>query len=142
MKALSEQLTELAARAKKTEDFVAAAEERDRNQLEADRTALRTAISEGKADAKEDMAAVKAETKVAWGELGASIDQWLATVCAAADERRTERNTKRAQRDAEVAEDVAVGAIDLALFALDQAEYAVSDAVLARANADEMAASG
>jgi hypothetical protein len=88
------------------------------------------------------MAAVKAETKVARGELGASMDQWLATVRAAADERRTERKAKRAQRDAEVAEDVAVGAIDLALFALDQAEYAVSDAVLARANADEMAASG
>ena len=140
MKPLSEQLTDLAARAKQTEDFVASAKENNRRQLEADRSDLKAAIDAGKAQAKEDAATVKGETRQAWDEVGSSVDQWLAKVRSAADERRTERNVERAQRDAEVAEDVAAGAIDLALYTLDQAEYAVTDAIIARADADHMAA--
>ena len=139
MKPLSEQLTDLSARAKQTEDFVATAKENNRRQLEADRSDLKAAIDAGKAHAQEDAATVKEETKQAWNEVGSSVDQWLAKVRAAADERRTERNVKRAQRDAEVAEDVAAGAIDLAVYTLDQAEYAVTDAIIARADADQMA---
>ncbi len=142
MKPLSEQLTDLAARAKKTEDFVASAEESNRKQLEQDRADLKAAVAAGKANAQQDAATVKQETSQAWDEVGSSVDHWLDKVRAAANERRSERNIKRAQRDAEVSEDVAAGAIDFAIFALDQAEYAVTDAVLARADADAMAASG
>jgi hypothetical protein len=142
MKPLSEQMTDLAARAKKTEDFVASAEASNRKQLEQDRTDLKAALAAGKANAQQDAATVKQETNQAWDEVGSSVDNWLDKVRAAANERRSERNIKRAQRDAEVSEDVAAGAIDFAIFALDQAEYAVTDAVLARSDADTMAASG
>jgi hypothetical protein len=141
MKPLSEQLTDLAARAKKTEDFVASAQESNRKQLEEDRADLKTAIAAGKANAQQDVAMVKQETSQALDEVGSSIDHWLGKVRAAANERRSERKIKRAQRDAEVSEDVAAGAIDFAIFAMDQAEYAVSDAVLTRADADAMAES-
>ena len=142
MKPLSEQLTDLAARAKKTEDFVASAQESNRKQLEDDRADLKTAIAAGRANARQDAAAVKQETTQAWDEVGSSVDHWLDKVRAAANERRSERNIKRAQRDAEISEDVAAGAIDFAIFALDQAEYAVADAVLTRADANAMGASG
>ena len=142
MKPLSEQLTDLAARAKKTEDFVASAQEKSRKQLEDDRADLKAAVAAGKANAQQDAATVKQETSQAWDAVGSSVDHWLDKVRAAANERRSERNIKRAQRDAEVSEDVAAGAIDFAIFALDQAEYAVTDAVLARSDADAMATSG
>jgi hypothetical protein len=46
-----------------------------------------------------------------------------------------------AERRAEWAEDDALDAIDFAGAALDEAEYATLDAVLARMEADELAAS-
>jgi hypothetical protein len=142
MKPFSEQLIDLAARAKKVEDFVASAEERDRKQLDEDRAGLKSAIAAGRANAQQDADTVKQGTSQAWDAVGSSVDHWLGRVRAAANERRSERNIWRAQRDAEVSEDVAAGAIDFAIFALDQTEYAVTDAVLARADAEAMALSG
>jgi hypothetical protein len=142
MKPFSEQLIDLAARAKKVEDFVASAEERDRKQLDEDRAGLKSAIAAGRANAQQDADTVKQGTSQAWDAVGSSVDHWLGRVRAAANERRSERNIRRAQRDAEVSEDVAAGAIDFAIFALDQAEYAVTDAVLTRADAEAMALSG
>jgi hypothetical protein len=58
MKALSEQLTDLAARSKKTEDVVAAARDKNRAELESQRDKLKTSIADGNTKAHERAASL------------------------------------------------------------------------------------
>src|SRR2546421_8103769 len=142
MKALSEQLSVLSDRVKKTEDVVAAARQKNRGNLENQRDRLRTSIAERNANIEEHLAAAKGKAEASWGETRSSIQHWFTTIQAAADERRAERGIKKAERHADIAEQDAADAIDLALYVLEQAEYAVVDAALARADADELAVAG
>jgi hypothetical protein len=74
MKALSEQLTDLAARSKKTEDVVAAAREKNRAKLESQRDKLKTSIADGNAKAHERAASAEAKTQQWWSEARSSVD--------------------------------------------------------------------
>jgi hypothetical protein len=141
MKPLSEQLSELSARSKKTEDVIDAAREKNRAKLETERDNLKTSIGAGAAKAKEHASAVKNTAQTKWNATRASVDQHFADMRADADHRRDERDINKAERHAEKAEQDAADAIDLALYVLDQAEYAVVDAAIARADADDLAAS-
>jgi hypothetical protein len=138
MRALSEQLSDLSVRAKKTENVVAATRTKDRERLERRRAKLTSAIAEGKAKAEEQAAAAKGAAAAWWTDARSSMDQRFAEMRAAADERRTERDVKQAERHADAAAEDAAEAIDVALYFLDQAEYAAIDAVLARADADDL----
>jgi hypothetical protein len=138
MKALSEQLTDLAARSKTTEDVVAAAQAKNRARLESQRDTLKTTIADGNAKARERAAAAEANTQQWWSDTRSSVDARFATMRAKADERRTEK----AEHHAEQAEQLAAETIDWGLYVLDQAEYAVIDAVIARADADDLALNG
>jgi hypothetical protein len=142
MKALSEQLTDLAARSKNTEDVVAAAQEKNRARLENQRDRLRASIADGNAKARNRVASDEAKTQQWWNDTRSSVDARFAAMRAEADERRTEKDIKRAERHAEQAEQDAADAIDWALYVLDQAEYSVIDAVIARADADDLALNG
>jgi DNA-directed RNA polymerase alpha subunit len=139
MKALSQQLTDLAARSKKTEDVVAAAQEKNRARLESQRDKLKTSIADGSAKARERAASAEGKTQQWWSDTRSSADARFATVRAEAAERRTEKDIKKAERHAEQAEQDAADAIDWALYVLDQAEYAAIDAVIARADAEALA---
>ncbi|MCU1657423.1 MAG: hypothetical protein JWO57_2079 [Pseudonocardiales bacterium] len=141
MKALSDQLTDLAARSKKTEDVVAAAREKNRARLESQRDKLKTSIADGNAKAKERASSAEASTHEWWNDTRSSVDARFATMRAEADERRTEKDIKKAEHHADQSEQDAADAIDWALYVLDQAEYAVIDAVMARADADDLALS-
>src|SRR6266702_742393 len=138
MKALSEQLTDLAARSKKTEDVVAAAREKNRAKLESERDKLKTSIADRNAKAQERAASAEAKRQEWWSEARSSVDARFATMRAEADERRAEEDINKAERHAEQAEQDAADAIDWALYVLDQAEYSVIDAVIARADADDL----
>jgi hypothetical protein len=142
MKALSAQLTDLAARSKKTEDVVAAAKEKNRARLESQRDQLKTSIADRNARAKARAASTEAKSQQWWTDTRSSVDARFATMRAEADERRTEKDIKKAEHHAEQAEQDAVDAIDWAIYILDQAEYAVIDAVIARADADDLALNG
>jgi hypothetical protein len=139
MKPLSDQLTDLAARAKSTEDVLAAAQERNRVRLESQRDSLKASIAAGNAEAQQRAAADEAKTQQWWNDIRSSVDAQFATMRAEADERRAEKDIKKAERHAEQAEQDAADAIDWALYFLDQAEYSAIDAVLARADADDLA---
>jgi hypothetical protein len=139
MKPLSDQLTDLAARAKSTEDVLAAAQERNRARLESQRDELKASIAAGNAEAQQRAAADEAKTQQWWNDIRSSVDAQFATMRAEADERRTEKGIKKAERHAEQAEQDAADAIDWALYFLDQAEYSAIDAVIARADADDLA---
>ncbi|MDX6228396.1 MAG: hypothetical protein QOI76_1786 [Frankiales bacterium] len=139
MKALSEQLSDLAARSKKTEDVVAAAQERNREKLQSQREKLKAAIADGNAQAQARAAAAETKRQQWWSDTRSSVDARFAAMRAEADHWRTGRDVKKAERHAEQAEQDAMDAIDWALFVLDQADYAVIDAVMARADADDLA---
>jgi hypothetical protein len=142
MKPLSQQLSELSGRVKKTEDTVAAVREKNRAVLESQRAELTQSIEAGKAKASEQADAAKGQVKGGWVELRQSVERRFAEMRADADERRKERDMKKAERRADDAERDAADAIDLAAYFLDEAEYAVVDATLARADADALAQGG
>ncbi|CAM5551926.1 MULTISPECIES: hypothetical protein [Streptomyces] len=138
MKALSEQLSELAERARKVEDVVAAAREDNRARLETKQRELQQSVAEGKARADQRITAARETERKRWNALHASVDQWFTELRADADKHRAERDVRKAQRRADMLEEDAVNTINLALYVLDQAEYAVIDAVVARADADDL----
>jgi hypothetical protein len=142
MKTLTEQLSDLSDRANKTKDVVAAAREKNRAKLESERVKLTTSIAEGNARAGQHIATAKGNVEARWNDTRSSVDQWFSTIRTDAEERRTERGIKKADHHADLAEQDAAYAIDLALYVLDQAEYAVVEAVIARADADDMAMTG
>jgi vacuolar-type H+-ATPase subunit I/STV1 len=141
MKALSEQLSEMSVRAKRTEDLVAATRENNRAKLQAHHDALQESIAAQRDKAKQHASAASDSAHAQWDDARNSADQRFATLRARAEERRAERNAKKAQRHAERAEQDAAAAVDFALYVLDEAQYALVDAAIARAEADEPAPS-
>ena len=141
MKPLSDQLTDLAARAKRSEDFVDAAQARNRADLAGERETLKKSIALGKARMIADASVAQDKTRTWWNDSRQTIDAQLADLRAARDDRHAAHDLKKAERRAADAEEDAAYAVDLALQMLDEAEYAVADAILARLDADERAAS-
>jgi hypothetical protein len=139
MKPLSEQLTDLAARAKKSEDFVDAARAKNRAYLDDERDTLKKSIAVGKARLDADAAVAQDETHTWWNDARQSIDARVAGLRAERDDHRAAHDLKKAEHRAEDAEADAAYAVDFALQMLDEAEYAVTDAILARIDADELA---
>jgi hypothetical protein len=128
MKKLSEQLSDLSVRAKKTEDFVASAQQKDVAKIESEKTALAE-----RAGAKREQATSK------WTDARSALDARFATIKANAEERRFEKDVKKAEHRADQAEEDAADAIDFALYVLDQTEYTIADAVIARTDAEDLA---
>lgn len=140
MKPLSEQLIDLADRVKKSEDFVNAAMAKDRALLDGENERLKTSIANGKAQMHADAASAQDATRSWWNDTRESIDARVVELRTARDDRRAEHSLKRAERRADDAELDAVYAVEFAMSMLDEAEYAVTDALLARLDADELAA--
>jgi hypothetical protein len=139
VKTLSEQLSDLSDRAKKAEDVVSAARAKNRAALEGHRDRLTSSIAQGKASAQADNAAAQHAMHSWWDDTRSAVDERFAAQRAKRDEHRAERDLKKAENRADDAELDAATAIDFALAVLDQAEYAVVDAVIARADADDLA---
>src|SRR6266568_7375356 len=141
MKPLSEQLTDLAARTKRSEDFVNAALAKNRAYLDDEREALKKSIATGKARMHADASVAQDKNRTWWNDTRQSIDARVAELRAERDDHRAAHDLRKAERRAEDAEADAAYAVDFALQMLDEAEYAVADATLARIDADELAAS-
>jgi hypothetical protein len=139
MKPLSEQLTELSARAKQAEDFVDEARSKNRAFLDSQRETLKSSIDESRARVDTGAAAVQDKAESWWGETRTAVEDRFASLRAERDEHRAERDAKKAERQADDAEADAAYAVEFAISMLDQAEYAVADAIIARADADDLA---
>lgn len=141
MKSLSESLYELAARIKKLEGSAAAVLEKNRVALQTRRGELGETFDR---EAKEFEAAATETTAAArswWTDTKGSVERQVATMRADFEKRKAELGKERAERLAERAEEDAAAAVALATYCLNAAEWAVVDAALARAEADEAAAS-
>lgn len=138
----SELLTKLAQKAKEAEDSATAATAKDRAALQARRDAIETSLDE--ADAKLADSEEKAISK--WSQMEGTLHNHIAekraSIKADLDAQKASRDAKRATRRADHAESDAVLAVGLALDAIETAEYEVIDAVLARAEAEELAPAG
>ena len=138
--ALSDQLTQLAARAKEAEDRAASAKTKARAQLEQDVKTAREGAQDQADQLRKTAEANKGKISEWWDGVQKSWNDHIAMVRQNVDEKRAEHDVNVAQRDADNAEDDAAFAIDYAYGAIDEAEYAVLDATLARMDADSMAA--
>ena len=138
--ALSDQLHTLSARAKQAEDNVSASRTKAKAQLESDFQSARDSVAKH-ADALSTKAdEAKENISTSWHNVQRSFQEKIATAKVTAEVRKAERDVKRAEKDADRAEHDAAFAIQFAYSAVEQAEYEVLDAILARAYADELAA--
>lgn len=135
----SELLTTLAHKAKEAEESAAAARAEDRSALEARRSAIESSIEQSKSELADDAQEQKSSWSHMESELHKSFAEKRASVRDHLDAQKSSRDAHRAMRRAEHAESDAVLAVGLALDAIEAAEYEVIDAVLARAEADELA---
>jgi hypothetical protein len=140
MKALSEQLQDLAQRAKKVEDSASAARTKDQAALERRRDQLNSDIESTGRKIETSAADAKEKVRSGFADIKRRIDEHLAAARTKIQERKAERDVNRAEHRAKAAEDDAADAIAFAVYVLDQAEYAVVDAALARAAADDLRA--
>jgi vacuolar-type H+-ATPase subunit I/STV1 len=138
--ALSDQLTDLAARAKDAQDRVAAAKGKAKADLQADVETARTSAQDQAKKLRESADANKNKVSVWWNDLQRIWNEHISKIREDIDTKRAEHDVDRAQRHAERKEDDAAFAIEFAYAAIDEAEYAVLDAALARMEADELAA--
>lgn len=138
---LSEQLSVLSDRTKKTEDTVDAALENNKTKLTAQRDGLRASATAAAAAAEQHAAAARTKVDGTSEAARVALQQRFASMKAHAEQRRTEHDISKAEHHAEVAEQDASDAIDVALYVLDQTQVAIVDAVIARADADDQAQS-
>jgi hypothetical protein len=137
--ALSDQLSDLAAKAKQVEDRVAAAKQKTKAELEADVNNARES-AQAQADALHNKAeANKGKISAWWDKVERSWHEHVAAVRKGAEDRKAAHDAKAAQRAAEQADEDASYAIDYAYAAIEEAQYAVLDADLAHRHADELA---
>ena len=137
--ALSDQLTELTARAKSAEEHAAAAHGKAKADVQADVEKARTSAQDRAKQLRESAEANKNKLSVWWYDLQRTWNEHVAKIREDIDAKRAEHDADRAERRAERREDDAVFAIDFAYAAIEEAEYAVLDAELARTEADELA---
>jgi hypothetical protein len=139
MKPLSEQLSDLADRARQAEDTVTAAQAKDRAALQSQRERLKSSIDVATTKTQADATAAHEEMQSWWDETRSNIHDRFEVLRAKRDEHRAERDLQKAENRADDAELDAADAIDFAAYAIDEAEYAVVDAVIARSDADDLA---
>ncbi len=136
---LSDQLNDLAVKAKQVQDRVAAAKQKTRADLEGDVDNAR-ASAQAEADALHTKAeANKGKISAWWDKMERSWHEHVAAVRKGAQERKAAHDAQAAQRAAERADEDASYAIDYANAAIEEAQYAVLDADLAHRRADELA---
>jgi hypothetical protein len=135
--AVSDDLSKLTTRAKEAEGRAAAAREKAKADLEADRNNAR-AVGEQQAEGLRQQAEEgKGRISDRWADVQRSWDEAVAGVRADFESKKEEHDLHKAQRRAERAEDDARFAIDFAYSAIVEAEYAVLDAALAKKEAEE-----
>lgn len=136
--ALSDELTNLAVRAKEAENRATAARGKAKADLEQDVETARTSAQEQAEKLRKSADARQDKISVWWHDLQRSWNEHLATIRDDIEHRRSEHDVDKADRRAERAEDDAEFAIDYAYAAISEAEYAVLDADLARIEAEQL----
>lgn len=136
--ALSDQLTELAARTKKLEDAAAANKAKSQAQLEQEREKLNAKMQAQAQKIQSSVDKTQAGAQAWWTETTKRFEQRRAEVRTKMDQQKAERKLDRAQHNADHMENIAADYVAWAAYAVDAAQYAVTDAAIARKQADEL----
>jgi hypothetical protein len=139
--ALSDKLSDLAARTKQLEDRAAAAKQTGKSELEAEVKSARESAQAGGDALRQRAESSQGEVSVWWDNVQRSWNDHLNTIRKSAEDKRAAHDLEEAQRAARRADDDADFAIDYAYAAIEEAEYAVLEAELAHKEADELAGS-
>jgi len=139
--ALSDQLADLSARAKKLEDNAAAAKTKAKSDLQQEVKNARTSAQDQADKLRKSADAGKGRISDWWDGVQNEWNKHLKAVQKNFDDKKAAHDLKSAQKAADQADDDASFAISYAYAAIDEAEYAVLDADLAHMEADELAKS-
>jgi hypothetical protein len=135
--ALSDQLSELAKRAKEIEDRTRAATTEAKEEVQTRVKQASETVHRQADELTTKTEASKAQASAWWVELKSDWATRMAKVREGIAAREAAADAREAQLDADIAEADAEVAINIASEALDEAEYAVMDAILAQKEADE-----
>jgi hypothetical protein len=130
----------LADHAKEAAARVQASTNKTKEKLESQVSEARAAADKTRRELDARSADSRDEGSQRWAEIRQEWHDHIAAIQSKVDTQKEEFNVDRAQHRAARAEDDALAAIDFAYLAIEDAEWAVLDAVLARAEADELAA--
>jgi hypothetical protein len=136
----SEELSKLSDRAKQAQEKVAAANKQARSDLEKSVAESRAAAEAKATELQNEVQGTNDKVSSWWGE---QQDHWKAHVAKVrkdVGDKKAQHDADKTEMRAEDAESYAAYAIDFAYAAIDEAEYAALDAVLARKDADDVAA--
>jgi hypothetical protein len=137
--AASDDLMELAQRARLAEDRVAAARSQARSDVEQEVARVRDAAQRKPDQLQAQTATAAAGTSQWWSDVQRMWSGHVARIREDIGGKKAEMDAKVARRRGDVAEDDAVAAVAFAESALEEAEYAVLSATLARMDADAAA---
>lgn len=136
----SEQLEKLADLAKQSEDNIEHAKAESEAELKTRVQRARESSEKHAAELKGGASGAKAKASTWWSDVQDDWNKHIEKIRKDVDNRKEELDVKRAEHRAEHREDDAEAAVAFAYAAFEEAEYAVLDAILAREEADELAA--
>lgn len=137
--AASDDLIELAQRAKIAEDRVAAAKLQARSDVEQEVARVRDGAQQKADQLQAQTAKAAGGASQWWSEVQRTWSEHVAHIREDIEGKKADMDAKKARHRADAAEDDAVVAVAFAESALEEAEYAVLNATLARMDADASA---
>jgi hypothetical protein len=141
-KRLSDQLSDLSARAKNVENAVMAAQKEGHDKVVARAGEARASATAAVAKVKQSIKAATDAGSTKWGAMEAKLGADMDALKMRVSEKKRAIDAKIAERNAEDAEYDASFAIDYAIASIEQAKLAVFDAISARLDAEVAKASG
>jgi hypothetical protein len=141
-KQLSDQLSDLSARAKNLETAVAAAQKEGHDKLVSLTAQARASATAAVDKVKKSVKAASDAGSTKWGAMEAKLGADMDALKARVSEKKRAIDAKIAERDAENAENDASFAIDYAIASIEQARLATFDAISARLDAQAAKAPG
>jgi hypothetical protein len=138
-KRLSEQLSDLAARAKDAEDAWTAAQKEAHDEIAARREQAHASATAAIEKVNQQIKSIGDTATENWNVVQAKISADIDALKANVAQRKRERDRRRAENRAEMLETEADFAVDYAIASVEQAKLAVLDAVVSRMEAEEEA---
>jgi hypothetical protein len=138
-KRLSEQLSDLAARAKDAEDAWTAAQKEAHDEIAARREQAHASATAAIEKVNQQIKSIGDTATENWNVVQAKISADIDALKANVAQRKRERDRRRAENHAEMLEYEAGFAVDYAIASVEQAKLAVLDAVVSRMEVEEEA---
>ena len=140
VKRLSDQLSDLSARAKNVENAAMAAQKEGQEKMVARTAEARASATAAVEKMKQSIKSARDAGSAKWGAMEAKLGADMDALKTRISEKKRAIDAKIAERDAEDAEDDASFAIDYAIASIEQARLAVFDAIAARLDAEAVKA--